>query len=114
MVILEAMTYGLSIVANEVGNIAEMIAARTDRPAGVLLEQVEPVDPRELAAKIDLLLDDAALRARLSENARCRVREEYLATKIVPELEDLLVALVRGNPTGRDRHRWGRCDGGAA
>ena len=35
MVLLEAMTYGLPIVANCVGNIPEMIGAGTERPCGV-------------------------------------------------------------------------------
>jgi glycosyltransferase involved in cell wall biosynthesis len=112
--ILEAMAYGLPILVNEVGAIREMIGYDTDRPAGILLEQVDPIEPKELAEKIDRLLDDAVLRARLSENARRRVGACYRASIIVPELEELLGVLVRGHPTGRDRHRWGRCEEGTA
>lgn len=99
MVILEAMAYGLPIIANDVGNIREMIGFDTEAPAGWLLEQVAPIDPKELADKIDRLWQDAALRQQMSHNGRKRVKENYLASKVVPSLESLLVELAAANPT---------------
>lgn len=95
-VIMEAMAYGVPIIATDVGNIREMIGADTDHPAGLLLEQVNSVDPRELADKVDLLLGDPELRRGMSENGRRRIRENYLATKVVPLLEDTIRQLVCG------------------
>ena len=99
MVILEAMAYGLPIIANDVGNIREMIGYDTDAPAGLLLEQVDPVNPKELADKIDRLIKDYPLRQKMSINGRKRIVENYLASKVVPNLESLLVELVFTRPT---------------
>jgi len=92
-VILEAMAYGLPIVATDVGNIREMIGADTDRPAGVILDRVNPVSPDQLAETIDRLVADPRERKRLSENGRYRIKR-YLASAVVPKLEDLLRGLV--------------------
>jgi glycosyltransferase involved in cell wall biosynthesis len=89
MVILEAMAYGLPIIANEVGNIREMIGVDTDRPAGVLLKQVDPIDPKELAALIDDLARDTEKRRAFSRNGVQRVTEEYAASKVVPKIEKI-------------------------
>jgi glycosyltransferase involved in cell wall biosynthesis len=89
MVILEAMAYGLPIIASEVGNIREMIGVDTDRPAGVLLKQVDPIDPKELAALIDNLAQDTVKRQAFSRNGVQRVTEEYAASKVVPKIEKI-------------------------
>jgi glycosyltransferase involved in cell wall biosynthesis len=98
-VILEAMAHGLPIIANDVGNIREMIGYDTDAPAGLLLEQVDPVDPKELAEKIDKLIQNHSLRQKMSDNGRKRILENYTASKVIPNLESLLVQLVVSNPT---------------
>ncbi len=90
MVLTEAMTFCVPIVASDVGNIREMIGADTDRPAGVLLEHVAPVDPRVLASKIDGLLVDSEARKKMAANGRWRVETFYKAEKVVFDLETLL------------------------
>ncbi len=71
MVILEAMANKVPIVASAVGGIPEVIS---DAVSGLL---VEPENADELAAKIDVLLNDSSLRNRLSETAFEKVRTEY-------------------------------------
>jgi glycosyltransferase involved in cell wall biosynthesis len=98
MVILEAMAYGLPVVATDVGNIREMIAADSDEPAGILLGHVNPVDAGELAEVLEKLAGDSELRATLGQNGRRRVMSKYLASLIVPKLEALLAELIdKGN-----------------
>jgi len=88
--VLEAMVYGVPIIATDVGNIREMVDADGRAPAGVLLEHVNPVVPEELARCIDMLCGDVELRRKLSINGRNRSRQEYVASKVVPQLEKLL------------------------
>jgi glycosyltransferase involved in cell wall biosynthesis len=93
MVILEAMAYGLPVVATEVGNIREMIGADSSEPAGILLGHVNPVDAIELAEVLEMLAGDSKLRATLGQNGRRRVMSKYLASLIVPKLETLLAEI---------------------
>jgi len=91
--IMEAMAYGLPIIATDVGNIREMIDADGVSPAGILLDKVNPVDHQELSNIIDMLANDIELRRRLSINGQKRVKDKYMASKIVPQLEELLFEL---------------------
>ncbi|NJN63406.1 MAG: glycosyltransferase family 4 protein [Acidobacteria bacterium] len=94
MVVLEAMMYGVPVVANNVGNIEEMLTGDNAKPAGRLLDQVDPVDPGELAMKIDELLLSSSEAERLGRNGRERVQDEYLASHVVPNLVALLEGIV--------------------
>lgn len=94
MVILEAMAYGLPIIASDVGNIREIIGFNTDTSAGSLLKQKGPADPKEIADKIDSLIDDLPLRQQMSSNGCKRIKEKYLASKVVPNIEVLLMQLA--------------------
>ena len=65
-VLTEAMAAGLSVVASEVGGIPEVVR---DGETGLL---VPPGDVGALAAALDRLVDDPALRARLAAGALAR------------------------------------------
>lgn len=69
MVLLEAMTQRLPVVAMPVGCAATLVE---DGKTGL---SVPPRDAAALAAALGRLLDDAALRARLADAAFRRVRE---------------------------------------
>ncbi|MCL4828335.1 MAG: glycosyltransferase family 4 protein [Caldilinea sp.] len=62
--VVEAMAYGCPIVTTAVGGIAELIS---DGANGLLCS---PRDPVCLARNVCLLIEDAALRARLTHEAR--------------------------------------------
>jgi glycosyltransferase involved in cell wall biosynthesis len=70
-VILEAMACALPVVATDVGAIREVVEQ------GVTGFLAPPEDPRALAGAILRLCTDAALRARMGEEARHRVLERY-------------------------------------
>lgn len=67
LVLLEAMSFGLPVIATPVGGIADYV---TDRDNGLL---VAPGDVEALAVSIRELAANPALRARLGEAARRRV-----------------------------------------
>jgi len=69
--ILEAMAAGLPVVASSVGGVPEAVE---DGATGLL---VPPRDPVRLAAALERLLVDPALRRRLGSNGRERVREHF-------------------------------------
>jgi glycogen synthase len=68
-VLTEAMASGLPVVASAVGGIPEVVR---DGVTGLL---VPPGDADALAAALDRLATDDALRARLAAGARARARE---------------------------------------
>jgi glycosyltransferase involved in cell wall biosynthesis len=67
MALLEAMSYGMAVLATRVGGIPEVVA---DGAEGLL---VEPGDAAALAAALRRLIADPELRARLAAAARARV-----------------------------------------
>lgn len=69
--ILEAMSVGLPVVASRVGGVAEVVV---DGETGLL---VPPGDPSSLAAAIERLLGDPALRNRLGAAGRARIEEFF-------------------------------------
>lgn len=75
--VAEAMVAGVPVIASRVGGIPSMIRHLEN---GVL---VEPKNPAALAQAIDRLLGDAAMRKRLSANARSVARVRHDAESIV-------------------------------
>jgi glycosyltransferase involved in cell wall biosynthesis len=70
-VLMEAQSQRLACVATQLPGIAELVE---DGRTGVL---VPPGDPRALAAALEALIRDPALRLRLGEAGEARVREEF-------------------------------------
>lgn len=71
LIILEAMAFGLPIVATDVFGNKEMLSNEGE---GLL---VRAGDSDALAAAMSRLIDDRELAARLGENARCRLERVY-------------------------------------
>jgi glycosyltransferase involved in cell wall biosynthesis len=71
VVLMEAMAMKIPCVATWVAGVPELIRDGID---GLL---VPPADPEALAAALEKLMDDPALRARLGDSARRRVLECY-------------------------------------
>jgi glycogen synthase len=99
---LEAMACGTPVVASAVGGIPEVVV---DGETGVLvpLEQqaespFEPLNPQQfsadLAAAINGLLRDPALRERMAEAGRKRVEREFAWPAIARQTADLYASLM--------------------
>lgn len=83
---LEAMSYGLPVVATRVGGVPEVVEHGT---TGFL---VQPGNAEELARHIELLVRDDALRARMSDSCITASRAyswEYTMEKIERVLESV-------------------------
>jgi len=98
---LEAMACGTPVVASAVGGIPEVVV---DGETGLLVpvEQqdtapYEPVDPaafsRDLAAAINRLLGDPALRDRMAVAGRARVEAHFAWDAIARQTADLYASL---------------------
>lgn len=88
--ILEAMAAGLPVVASNVGGVPEVVV---EGETGFL---VPPGDPQSLAAAIERLLDDSALRHRLGAAGRIRVAEHFDLASAQRAHLDLYVSLLAG------------------
>lgn len=92
MAILEAMAYGLAIVATPVGAIADAV---TDGETGLLA----PVgDSRALAGALGRLVADPALRRSLGAQARRRYEAMFDITAYNRRLERIFRRAVQGQP----------------
>jgi L-malate glycosyltransferase len=87
--VIEALAAGSPVVATPVGGVPEVII---ERQTGLLV----PVDqPDALAASLQELRRDAALRKRLSEAGAARARGRYHQTLVIAQLEALYQDLAR-------------------
>ncbi len=96
--IIEALAAGCPVVATPVGGVPEVI---TDRETGLLV----PIDrPDLLAASLEELRCDAALRKRLSEAGPACARRKYHQGAVIAQLEALYRDLGRSaDPKGELR-----------
>ncbi len=89
LVLLEAISVGVPVVATKVGGIPEVIEDGKD---GIL---VEPENPEELSNAILRLLSDDNLRSLISLNAYKKVKEEYSIEKYSKILLSLYKELAK-------------------
>lgn len=99
--VMEYMAAGKAIVASRVGGIPDLIE---DGVQGLL---VEPADPEAIAAGVDRLLRDPALRAELGARARERQAAELTLDATVRRLEELYWELFARTRRAR-REGWQR------
>ncbi|MFZ7126487.1 MAG: glycosyltransferase family 4 protein [Desulfobacterales bacterium] len=83
MSILEAMAYGLPVIATRVGGIPELVHHGV---SGLL---TEPGDRKELGRAIKTLTENALLRIRMGEAARSHVSENHHYTAMVDHISGL-------------------------
>jgi len=91
--LLEAMAYGLAIVATRVGGIPEVV---TDGETAVL---VEPLDPAAFERAVTGLLADSVRRERLGAAARLRA-ERLNAGEVFGPIESVYRSLSPGSSVG--------------
>lgn len=86
--ILEAMASGLPVVSTSLG--VEGLSAQMGDNCFIA------DTPKIMRHYIKILLEDHALRARLAENARTMVNERFRWLKVIPQLEAVLLDVMRG------------------
>jgi glycosyltransferase involved in cell wall biosynthesis len=79
-VVMEAMGMGLPVIATNIGGSVEQVA---DGETGFL---VGPSDPEALAEKLEPLLRDAAMRARMGAAGRQRIAEHFTVGGMVEKI----------------------------
>ncbi len=89
LTVTEAMWKARPVVGSAVGGIRDQIE---DGVSGLLLGN--PRDPDEFASALERLLKDEDLRTKLGDNARERVRENFLATRHLRQYGELLERLA--------------------
>jgi len=82
--VLEAMSYGLVVLATPVGGLADFLV---DGRNCLLLHSGSP---EEIAAKLDLLYRDASLRGSLGESARRQAARAFLPDVVARRMSRLL------------------------
>ena len=90
---IEAMATGLPVITTAVGGVPDII---DDGKQGFL---IQPKDGAALAARLEHLLDDEALRRAMSALARAKVVERFDARHSALQLLELMKGLVTA-PTG--------------
>jgi len=83
MVVLEAMSLGVPVVASRAGGLPEVIR---DGETGLL---VPPADAPALAAALRSVVLDRALARRISEKAREAVRQQFDLSRMIDRVESL-------------------------
>jgi glycosyltransferase involved in cell wall biosynthesis len=100
--VLEALACGIPVVAPDVGSCRELLEGAGDEdrrigPAGLV---TRPVDPDGTAEAMLRLAADPALRARMAEAGRRRVRRFYRLEQVRARYLDLYRRVARGAGVG--------------
>ncbi len=88
VVTIEALSYGLPVVASNLGGIPDVIK---DKKTGLLFN---PGDHEELAEKIMLLLENPEMAGELVRKGQEHVKNNYSWKRIVDRMEQLYIGLL--------------------
>jgi glycosyltransferase involved in cell wall biosynthesis len=88
--LLEAMAMGKAVIASKADGTKEVI----QHNANGIMVSVENLE-EEVANAINLIASDAALRARLGEQARATITTTYSASKMTRQVEEIYKELVK-------------------
>lgn len=89
LVVIEAMAAGCAVVASRIGGIKDIVI---DHETGLL---VPPGDEEALCEAIQLLLANPGLRQKMGAAAQQRIATRYLASVVVPEVEQIYQRLLQ-------------------
>lgn len=90
LVIAEAMASGLPVLTTRVAGAAEWMEHGRD---GMLIDA--PPDPEQIAAHLDALFDDEALRRRLGEEARRTAEREWASEAVAARVLEVYREVLR-------------------
>lgn len=88
--LLESMALGIPVVASRAGGNTDVLRHGEN---GLFYE---PQDPKDLAAQIVRILDDAPLRARIVDAARVTATVDFSLERTIERTEELYRSLVNG------------------
>jgi len=89
--LMEAMAFGCCVVASKTGGNPELVA---DQQSGLLFP---PGDSAALAACLDLLLRNTALRARLAAAGAERIRTEFTLEHAARRMAEIYAQVLRAD-----------------
>jgi glycosyltransferase involved in cell wall biosynthesis len=88
-VVLEAMAMGVPVIATCLGGSPDMVV---DGVTGFL---VPPHDPQALAERIEVLMNDPALKNRMKDSGPKRIEQHFSLRNTVRELETIYAEALR-------------------
>jgi glycosyltransferase involved in cell wall biosynthesis len=91
LVTLEAMSSGKPVLVSDIPGVREVIAPGSE---GLL---IEPMDPDNIAQKINMVLGDGEMMKRLGRNSRKKAETKYSWESVIKKIEDVYVEV-----TGKD------------
>lgn len=91
MVAAEAACFGVPVVASRRGGLPEIVR---DDVTGFL---VNAEAPRELAEKLRLLIEDAALRERMGRAARLHAAQHFTQERMAEQMEAVFVGALESS-----------------
>ncbi|MCG8351182.1 MAG: glycosyltransferase [Chloroflexales bacterium] len=95
IVLLEAISYGKSVIATNVGGVAEAI---THGQEGLL---IQAEDYQDLARCLTRLIDDSPLRRQLGEQARRRFLRDFTQERFVADMEQVIAHILEQHTHGK-------------
>lgn len=88
LVVVEAMASGKPVVISNIPGVMELV---TDGVEGLL---TEPMNPKDLAEKVNTLLSNEEMRRVMGRNARKRVEEQFNWENVIEQIEKVYSDVV--------------------